>query len=90
VSKGRCYGVTHRHRQRDSNIRRSQGENRGARSGERRSKTEVAILKDDLREAQVANKTLLDEINRIREHPSNAKLEKTLAFLKSFEHSAKA
>ena len=39
-------------------------------------KTEVAILKDDLREAQAANKSLLDEINRIREQPSNAKLEK--------------
>jgi hypothetical protein len=47
-------------------------------------KTEVAILKDDLREAQAANKSLLDEINRIREQPSNAKLEKTLALLKSF------
>ena len=51
--------------------------------------TEVAILKDDLREAKAENKRLTDEINNLKQSETlpNEKLEKTLALLNSFRNA---
>jgi len=50
-------------------------------------KTEVAILKDDFREAKAKNKGLTDEMDRIRQQPSSETLGKTLAILSSFRNT---
>ena len=50
-------------------------------------KTEVATLKDDLREAKAKNKRLQGEIDNIHRQPSNERLEKTLALLNSFRNT---
>jgi chromosome segregation ATPase len=50
-------------------------------------KTEVAILKDDLREAKAENKQIADEMDSFRQQPSSETLKKTLAILNSFRNT---